>query len=108
MSATICSKSPVASGWKTIAGLAARRDAVLGLERDVRRRDREQPVGRRALDLALAQERVEEAHGLLGGGRDGALLQLGLEALQRAIRFSIGGCVEKRLKSECLAPAGKM
>ena len=44
------------------AGDAARLDALLRVEPDVGGRDREEPVGRRPLDLALAQQRVEEAH----------------------------------------------
>ena len=44
-------------------GRAAVLEAEPGLERDLRRGHREQPVGRGALQLALAaEERVEEAH----------------------------------------------
>jgi hypothetical protein len=38
-------------------------DLVLGLEADVGGRDREQAVGRRALDLVAAGEHVAQAHG---------------------------------------------
>ena len=43
-------------------GRPARLDLVLGLQRDVRGRDREQPVGRGPLDLVAAGEDVAQAH----------------------------------------------
>ena len=64
MSLTMPSKSAVASGWKTIAALPDGAHLELHLELDVRRRHREQPVGGGLLELALAAQDVEEAHGL--------------------------------------------
>ena len=43
-------------------GLAGRHDLVLGLERDVGRGDREQPIRGRPLDLVAAGEDVAQAH----------------------------------------------
>ena len=64
MSRTIASKSAVASGWKTIAALPEVCRLELHLELHVGRRHREQAVGGRLLELALAAQDVQEAHGL--------------------------------------------
>src|SRR4051795_9822169 len=84
-------------------GLAARGDALLVLEVDVRGRDREEPVGRRALDLAPAEQRVEKAHYYRPVPCSWASSRW-----RAAMRFSIGGCVAKMLNSDCFAFAGKM
>ena len=62
MSRTIESKSAVESGWNTIAAASLRGDVELGLELDVGRAHREQPVRGGAGELALAGDHVEEAH----------------------------------------------
>ena len=95
MSSTIWRKSPVASGWKTMPADAARLDALLRVEPDVGGRDGEEPVGRRPLDLALAQQRVEEAHAPQAYA--GAPCSCASRRERASMRFSIGGWVEKRL-----------
>src|SRR3954467_11904774 len=81
----------------------ARLDVLLRLEVHVRGREREQPVGRRALDLAAAEQRVEEAHYYRPVPCSWASRRW-----RAAMRFSIGGCVAKMLNSDCFAFAGKM
>src|SRR3954451_176905 len=80
----------------------ARLDVLLGLEVDVRGREREQPVRRRALDLVAAEQRVEQAH------YRPVPCSWASSRWSAAMRFSIGGCVAKMLNSDCLAFAGKM
>ena len=102
MSVTIDEKSAVASGWKTIAALPDDLSSSVISSVDRRRRHGEQPALRRLLDLALAGEDVEQAH------QAATPCSWRSSRWSAAIRFSIGGCVEKRLPSALPAPGGKM
>ncbi len=62
ISRIVASNSLVASGWKTIAALPSGLDFVLRLQADVRGRDREQPVRRRAVHLVATCEDVAQSH----------------------------------------------
>ena len=99
------SKSAVAERLEDDRRLGRALEPHLGLERDAGGAHREQPVGRGALDLALAGENVEEAHGLPGYARPWSCASSRCSA---AIRFSIGGCVANRPEIEPFTPGGKM